>query len=199
MLFTGRSDSGIGVGSRTHEQRIVESRFSFSHLNEHPRHFACPSAAVFDFGAHSVRCAHAHSAIYPAAAQLSSSAAQQQLSHFARKLWSDCILKSQCIMNQQPGETVHSTLRKHHDPYRRSERIPRQTLHNKKRRKLLDCAAKETFEQPLEIACQNISGDTDLPPVDDTLDLFVCEAEDDPDTRGSVQHDSPPNKTRLFP
>ena len=40
---------------------------------------------------------------------------------------------------------------------------------------------------------------TDLPPVDDTLDLFVCEAEDDADTHGSMLHDSPPNKTRLFP
>ena len=123
---------------------------------------------------------------------------------------------------QEPEERDVSTPRSSRGPYRCNVRTPRQTMHNRKRRKLMetstDGAAAENFQQlqdiaadldgaaagnfkhPLETAdnentCQNVSDTSDdvgLPTLDSS-GLFAFEAKKDDETLSSLQPESLPN------
>ena len=125
--------------------------------------------------------------------------------------------------NQGPEGTDASTPRSSRGPYRRSGRTPRQTTHNRKRRKLIetsaDGASMDKFQQPRDIATDldgaaggnfqhpletadnentyqnffNTSDDVGLCTPNDSLGMFACETENDGETHSSLQPESLPS------
>lgn len=96
-----------------------------------------------------------------------------------------------------------STPRCSRGPYRCHEQIPRQTLHNRKRRKMMETAQHQQLETTdCGNVCQNISDpsdDTGLPTFEESSSLYVCEAKESGDACSSTQSENPLNIPKLFP
>ena len=123
-------------------------------------------------------------------------------------LWCDRIFRrmsTPTTVRQEPGGRDLSTSKSSRGPYRCREQIPRQTVHNRKRRKLMETAQQHLETTDLENGCQNISnssGDTGLPTFDENIDdassLHEYEAEDD-NASSFSQNESPLSIPKLFP
>lgn len=121
-------------------------------------------------------------------------------------------MSSPSTTSQDPGERIPLTSHNRRGPYRSHTRTPRQTLHNRKRRKLNKTVQSPTYgggseagtletHSDKENTCKNA---TDLcladePISDDTPNSSISEAEEADDTQSLAQTESDPTSPRLFP